>query len=180
MVDLSFEIENVGFAAPFNPRGVEVVLKHVEGSPLHQFPIDSDPRFWGAGQSAEVTIHLDLSDLPDAEYECFLWLKDPQPSLSENPKYAIRIASVTEDGVDVWDDVTGMNRLGVVIAKGPQPCYSDINLDGVVGVDDLLLLLGDFGCQLGCIQDLDDDDVVTISDLLVMLGEFGSMCTSSN
>ena len=27
MVELSFEVENVGFARPFNPRGVEVVLK---------------------------------------------------------------------------------------------------------------------------------------------------------
>ena len=118
--------------------------------------------------------------MPNGEYECFLWLKDPQPSLSEKPEYAIRIASATEDGTDVWDNVSGMNRLGVVIAKGPEPCYSDINLDGVVGVDDLLLLLGDFGCESSCVQDLDDDDVVTVSDLLVILGEFGSMCTSSN
>lgn len=180
MVELSFEIENVGFAAPFNPRGVEVVLKHAEGSPSYQFPIDADPRFWRAGESNEVTSQLDLSNLPNGEYECFLWLKDPQPSLSEKPEYSIRIASATEDGADVWDNVSGMNRLGVVIAKGPEPCYSDINLDGVVGVDDLLLLLGDFGCESSCVQDLDDDDVVTVSDLLVILGEFGSVCTSSN
>jgi len=180
LVELSFEIENVGFAAPFNPRGVEVVLKHVDGSPSHQFPIDTDPRFWEAGESNEVTTQLDLSNLPDGEYECFLWLKDPHPSLSEKPEYAIRIASTTEDGVDVWDNVSGMNRLGVVIEKGPEPCSSDINLDGIVGVDDLLLFLGNFGCESSCIQDLDDDGVVTVSDLLVILGEFGSVCTSSN
>ena len=179
MVELSFEVENVGFAAPFNPRGVEVVLKHAAGSSSYPFSIDADPRFWQAGQSNEVTTQLDLSNLPDGEYECFLWLKDPQPALSEKPEYAIRIASTTEDGVDVWDSVSGMNRLGVVIAKGPER-YSDINLDGVVGVDDLLLLLGDFGCESSCVQDLDDDDVVTVSDLLVILGEFGSVCTSSN
>ena len=74
----------------------------------------------------------------------------------------------------------GLRQWGVVIAKGPEPCYSDINLDGVVGVDDLLLLLGDFGCESSCVQDLDDDNVVTVSDLLVILGEFGSVCTSSN
>jgi hypothetical protein len=125
-----------------------------------------------------VTKQVDISNLPDGEYECFLWLKDPQPWLSENPKYAIRIASATEEGLDVWDHLSGMNRLGVGILKGPVACDSDINLDGAVGVDDLLLLLGDFGCESMCLQDLDDDDVVTVSDLLVLLGEFGNVCPS--
>ena len=98
--------------------------------------------------------------------------------MSENPKYAIRVASTSEDGLDVWDDLSGMNRLGVGVLKGSVACDSDINLDGVVGVDDLLLLLGDFGCETSCVQDLNDDGVVTVSDLLVLLGEFGNVCPS--
>lgn len=178
MVELSFEIKNVGFAAPFNPRDVDVVLKHVNSAPSFQFPIDTDPRTWRAGQSTEVTKQIDISNLPDGQYECFLWLKDPHPSLSENPKYAIRVASTSEDGLDVWDDLSGMNRLGVGFLKGSMACDSDINLDGVVGVDDLLFLLGDFGCETSCVQDLNDDGVVTVSDLLVLLGEFGNVCPS--
>lgn len=57
-----------------------------------------------------------------------------------------------------------------------EACDSDINLDGVVGVDDLLLLLDDLGCETSCVQDLDDDGNVTVSDLLVLLGEFGNVC----
>ena len=52
----------------------------------------------------------------------------------------------------------------------------DLNGDGVVGVKDLLLLLGAWGkcddCN-DCPADLDDDCSVGVKDLLILLGNWG-------
>ena len=69
-----------------------------------------------------------------------------------------------------------MNRLGIFLNQGLGSCNADINLDGNVGVDDLLLLLSDLGCQELCVNDIDDDFIVTVTDLLLLLGEFGEYC----
>jgi hypothetical protein len=48
----------------------------------------------------------------------------------------------------------------------------DIDGDGVVDVEDLLLLLGDWGDCPGCLADLDGNGVVDVSDLLILLGSW--------
>ena len=55
-------------------------------------------------------------------------------------------------------------------------CTADLNGDALVTVADILLLLGDFGCETGCTQDINGDGLVTVSDILVVLGEFGAIC----
>ncbi len=52
----------------------------------------------------------------------------------------------------------------------------DIDGDGVVGVSDLLILLGEWGpcadCD-NCVADLDEDCTVGEKDLLILLGNWG-------
>ena len=52
----------------------------------------------------------------------------------------------------------------------------DIDGDGVVGVKDLLILLGNWGacpdCN-DCLADLDGDCAVGVKDLLILLGNWG-------
>ncbi|MBL6645321.1 MAG: hypothetical protein ISP55_02605, partial [Flavobacteriales bacterium] len=55
-------------------------------------------------------------------------------------------------------------------------CFGDFNNDGLIGIGDLLILLGDFGCTSGCSYDMNGDDGVTTSDMLVMLAIFGTSC----
>lgn len=55
-------------------------------------------------------------------------------------------------------------------------CSGDLSLDGTVAVEDLLLLLADFGCGSFCSSDLDADGAVTVTDVLVLLGVFGTPC----
>ena len=60
----------------------------------------------------------------------------------------------------------------------PDECETpgDLNGDGTVGVDDLLILLGDWGpcadCD-DCVADLDGDCGVGVKDLLILLGNWG-------
>ena len=55
-------------------------------------------------------------------------------------------------------------------------CFGDFNTDGLIGIADLLILLGDFGCITGCGYDMNGDGGVTTSDMLVMLAIFGTSC----
>lgn len=59
----------------------------------------------------------------------------------------------------------------------PEPaCLGDFDGDGFVTVNDLLLLLAEFGCLQNCTTDLDGDGVVGTSDVLIFLSVFGSVC----
>jgi thiol-disulfide isomerase/thioredoxin len=65
---------------------------------------------------------------------------------------------------------------------GPSYCYigsgclTDLSNDGAVTVQDLLLLLSEFGCSFACENDVNQDGNVTVEDLLLILGAFGSTC----
>ena len=55
-------------------------------------------------------------------------------------------------------------------------CTSDIDNDGFVSVNDILVLLGEFGCSTNCSFDLDSDGITGVNDLLSILAFFGSEC----
>ena len=55
-------------------------------------------------------------------------------------------------------------------------CLGDLNLDGLITVADILVMLGDFGCNELCVADVNNDDSVGSSDLLIMLTVFGTAC----
>tara|TARA_B110000091_G_scaffold138346_1_gene147910 strand:- start:241 stop:2211 length:1971 start_codon:yes stop_codon:yes gene_type:complete len=52
----------------------------------------------------------------------------------------------------------------------------DVNIDGTVGSEDILLLLSEFGCTMGCYIDLNTNNSTGVNDLLLLLSEFGAMC----
>jgi hypothetical protein len=58
-------------------------------------------------------------------------------------------------------------------------CPGDINFDGVINLDDLAELLGNYGMTSGATfadGDLDDDGDVDLSDLAALLGVYGQYC----
>jgi len=57
-----------------------------------------------------------------------------------------------------------------------QGCLTDLSEDGAVTVQDLLLVLSEFGCSFSCENDVNQDGNVTVDDLLLILGAFGSTC----
>ena len=76
--------------------------------------------------------------------------------------------STIQPGIDAainGDEVVAMFRKVV--------CPGDFNGDGVVGVKDLLLLLGAWGPNKGHPADIDGDGVVGVKDLLELLGNWG-------
>ena len=118
-VDLSFTLENAGYASPFNPRGLEVVFRNADGTlTMRPVKVDrqahTDPRFWKPGETQNVTLTIAAPDTP-GDYEVLLNLPDPLlPNVvtdkadggAVSGHYSIRLAN---EGV--WEANTGFNKL---------------------------------------------------------------------
>ena len=79
-------------------------------------------------------------------------------------------ASGTQSGMD-------NNCDGLLNGDEPTLCSGDIVVDGIVNVDDILSLLSNVGCDGFCgSQDVDFDGNVGINDMLVVLAAFGTTC----
>lgn len=65
---------------------------------------------------------------------------------------------------------------GIIAADEEAGCPGDFNSDGAISVADLLVYLGEFGCEVNCTADFDSDGLVNIEDLLGFLSVFGEDC----
>ena len=103
-----FTVRNVGFAAPTNPRNVELVFVS-ESDPEKKYtvPIDSDPRFWFAGGTYNFAVEYLLPlEMKGEAYTVFLNLPDPEPTLANKAHFSIQLANK-----DLWDAERGFNRV---------------------------------------------------------------------
>ncbi|MBF2017209.1 MAG: DUF4832 domain-containing protein [Rivularia sp. T60_A2020_040] len=102
-----FEIENLGWASPYNPRLLEVVLRNRETNQEYYLRVNEDPRRWLPDSSNIVNVEAGLPEnITTGEYDVFLNLPDPASRLYNRPEYSIRLANV-----DVWEESTGYNSL---------------------------------------------------------------------
>ena len=67
----------------------------------------------------------------------------------------------------------GMDTTCTADACVTEPCDGDVDEDGIVGVDDLLLVIGQWACGGVCSADVDDDGFVGVDDLLIVIGSWG-------
>ena len=105
---IKLKMENVGFAAPMNPRNAEFVLSGSDGKVVKTWPVNSDPRTWHSGPfTLDQTIKL--PEGISGSYVLSLNLPDPEPTLSGNPRFSIRLANT-----GVWDEKTGFNALKTI------------------------------------------------------------------
>jgi hypothetical protein len=102
---VSITVRNEGWAAPVNPRGLELVLRNTATSALYRFPLTGDPRRWQPGGTATINQVVTLpANLPAGKYALLLNL--PDPLLRSRPEYSIRLANQ-----GTWEAATGMNNL---------------------------------------------------------------------
>jgi hypothetical protein len=109
-VDVGVKIRNDGWAAPYNPRQVQLVFENSKHT--YRVNVPADPRRWGAGQ----TVSLNWSvKLPKGTYKVLLNIADPKlqsqahlPGSTEtyNAVYAVQLAN---NGT--WQSSTGYNDL---------------------------------------------------------------------
>jgi hypothetical protein len=114
---MTLTLKNEGWAAPFNPRLVELILRRATNGDVYAFPLAAEPRFWLAGSDTH-TIHQVVAlplNLPAGDYELLLNLPDPAASLYARPAYSIRFANS-----DLWEPTTGYNRLRHTVTVEPS------------------------------------------------------------
>lgn len=105
------QLENTGFAAPFNPRLVEMILRHISTGETFAAQLTEDPRLWLPGESIQLEAQVGVpSDIPAGRYELLIHLPDPAERLYGRPEYSIRLANM-----GVWEEDTGFNSLGHVV-----------------------------------------------------------------
>lgn len=108
-----FVLNNVGFAAPMNKRGLELILVSTsDPSKKFVYPQTEDPRFWLPGEEHKFTLSCTLDASMKGEYKLYMNLPDPYESLHNDPRYSIRLANK-----DVWDETTGYNYLTTVTVE---------------------------------------------------------------
>ena len=112
-------VKNVGYASPFNPRGLELILRHRQTQKTYRLPLlkplskTHDPRFW-VPQAREIKVDVRAQipkTAPSGDYDLLLNLPDPMPRLADRPEYSIRLAN---EGT--WETKTGFNSLRRTIA----------------------------------------------------------------
>jgi Domain of unknown function (DUF4832)/Domain of unknown function (DUF4874) len=108
---ISLSLSNTGFAAPYNPRRVELTLIAQDGSDQYTTTLPDDPRLWLPGNPITINTTLNVpADIKPGKYSLSLALPDPEPALEKIPHYAIRLANP-----DLWDPATGQHDLGITI-----------------------------------------------------------------
>ncbi|WP_084544363.1 DUF4832 domain-containing protein [Chroogloeocystis siderophila] len=104
---MSFVVTNDGWANAYNPRRVEIVLRHKQTKKEYRLPVQEDPRRWLPSQIKTVEVVAGVpANMLSGEYQVFLNLPDPSPRLYNRAPYSIRLANQ-----NVWEAATGYNLL---------------------------------------------------------------------
>jgi hypothetical protein len=106
--NIDFTIHNDGYAAPFNKRVVELILKN--NSTLVTYPLvlsSVDERTWlpnAAGHT--INVAAGIGNIPNGTYNLYLNIRDGASSISSNTAYSIQMANT-----GMWESSTGYNLL---------------------------------------------------------------------
>ena len=117
-ISVDVSLTNEGYAAPFNARGVELVLRDTTSGEEWFAMLPDDPRFWlGEGSTHDLDATVCIPpNVPTGSYDLLLNLPDPFASIYDRPEYSIRLASKLPGGAASWEALTGYNKLGHTVS----------------------------------------------------------------
>ena len=110
-VNVLINLDNIGYASPYNPRPVQLLLRNKTTGALRRFDFTTDIRRWFTGSiKLEQTFTLP-ADIAVGEYDVLLNMPDKYIAISSRSEYSIRLANQ-----NVWENATGYNNLNHVLA----------------------------------------------------------------
>ncbi|GLY27534.1 hypothetical protein Kisp02_08990 [Kineosporia sp. NBRC 101731] len=101
---VSLSVRNDGWAAPYNLRTAQLVLKSADATHTVAFDGNADVRTWAPGETVELNGLLD--EVPAGTYDIYLAIPSASPASEDDPNYAVQVAN---EGT--WDAATGLNDL---------------------------------------------------------------------
>jgi hypothetical protein len=148
------EISNVGFHAPFYHSG-----ENQSNAPW-QHDVSWDSVTWSTTET-----HTQNPNANAIRWGTMynFWFDADQPPVT-------RTADI---GVFIPGTDSGATFASRGLDDAAPPCPADLDGDGVVDGEDLLILLSEWGPCAGCDSDLNNDGVVDGEDLLILLSEWG-------
>ncbi|MBI3347183.1 MAG: DUF4832 domain-containing protein [Burkholderiales bacterium] len=113
--DILLTVKNSGWARAFNPRVVQLLLKHKTTGAVVRIALPAvDPRGWLPGSTSTVSAGFTVpAGTPTGAYDVLLALPDGAPSLSADVRYSVRPANADNAGkAQAWDATLGAFRAG--------------------------------------------------------------------
>lgn len=117
-LSLSVTVRNTGWARVYNPRGLQVLLRHrTSGSVRRLEATGADPRAWVPGTDHALALSVQVpSDLAVGSYDLLLALPDGDSRLAADTRYAIRPANADNTALGQrWEASLGAFALGTQI-----------------------------------------------------------------
>ncbi|WP_343668040.1 DUF4832 domain-containing protein [Chitinophaga sp.] len=105
-LSVTIHLQNTGYAAPYNPRPVQLLLRNTESKKIDTLTFTTEVRKWLTG---DITLRQSFTlpaGIAAGTYEVLLNLPDGYTSLRNMPAYSIRLAND-----NVWESTTGYNNL---------------------------------------------------------------------
>jgi Domain of unknown function (DUF4832)/Domain of unknown function (DUF4874)/Secretion system C-terminal sorting domain len=103
----SINIINSGYAAPYNKRNVQLILKNTSSGTLYPLNLITDERLWLPGSTHTVNIAAGIGNIANGNYNLYLNIHDTATAIASNAAYSIRFANT-----GTWEAATGYNLLG--------------------------------------------------------------------
>ena len=115
--EMDLTLKNMGWASPVNPRDVEIIfISKSNSAEKYKVAVDTDPRFWYPQEEKEIAVKVGIpADIKHGEYDIYLNLPDPKPTLSGKAQFSIQLANV-----GMWDSITGYNKIHTTTISGSK------------------------------------------------------------
>jgi hypothetical protein len=115
---LLLTVRNTGWARAFNPRAVQLLLKHRTTGAIVRIALPSvDPRAWLPNTTSTVSAGFNVpAGTPTGAYDVLLALPDGAASLSTDVRYSVRPANADNaTKAQAWDAALGAFRAGTTL-----------------------------------------------------------------
>ena len=129
-LEFTLHIKNEGYAAPYNERSLELILRNTNNGNITRLPVagnNADPRFWRPGTTTALNGQVEIPvEVPTGDYELLLHILDPSNNnaIADRPEYSIQFANE-----NTWEAHTGYNKLNhTVEITAPADECGDQNL----------------------------------------------------
>lgn len=137
----------------------------------------------GQPMPSETVMHFDI-DVSDPDIQCYLRTALDQGLVSFvlSSLHEAQVPGVIgllqpafhmKESWLVFYDIADAGQLSMIVDLVESTIPEDLDQNGVVNVEDLLLALSDWGICSCCLSDIDNDGVVGINDLLAIIGAWG-------
>ena len=104
------QLENKGYASPYNPRPVQLILRNKKTGKLFKLDFNTKIQKWFSGTVKLQQQFILPANIIKGEYEMLLNLPDGYKSLQKNTAYSIHLANE-----NIWEASTGFNSLQHII-----------------------------------------------------------------